>query len=147
MIELTGDLWSYRTGHNWLAITTNGDINSSGLAVMGRGVALQATERFPSIAKELGWKIEHFGNRVHNFPHYHLATLPVKHHWQDLADPALISKSLWQLYDLVGEMDIKKLYLPRPGCGSGRLKWEVVKPMLEVLDDRFIIVNNEEAQS
>jgi len=36
---------------------------------------------------------------------------------------------------------MKKVYLPRPGCGYGYLDWEIVKKELEpILDDRFIVI-------
>ncbi len=38
-------------------------------------------------------------------------------------------------------MHLDKVYLVRPGCGNGQLKWEDVKPLIApILDDRFIVV-------
>lgn len=36
------------------------------------------------------------------------------------------------------------IYLVRPGCGNGRLRWQDVRHALsEILDDRFVIVERE----
>ena len=38
-------------------------------------------------------------------------------------------------------MHLDKVYMARPGCGNGQLKWEDVKPLIApILDDRFIVV-------
>src|SRR5580704_4326946 len=96
MIELTGDLWSYH--HlGYVCITTNGYVKSNGECVMGRGVALQATQRFPRLALRVGNLIQSGGNHVHILPDLKLITLPVKHHWKEQADLALIKLSINEL--------------------------------------------------
>jgi hypothetical protein len=52
----------------------------------------------------------------------------------------LIRQSAEQLLDHVNEKGFKKVWMVRPGCSNGRLKWENVKPVIEFLDDRFIVV-------
>jgi len=32
-----------------------------------------------------------------------------------------------------------KIFLPRPGCGAGELEWKDVKPLLEVLPDKYFV--------
>jgi hypothetical protein len=56
--SLRGDLWNLaeedaKIGAVAVCIPTNGDVNRWGQAVMGRGVAMQARERFPGIASVL----------------------------------------------------------------------------------------------
>jgi hypothetical protein len=121
-------------------ITTNGCVTNSGKAVMGHGIALQAKNRMSKLPKLLGFHINTYGNWVLYFKEYNLFTFPVKHNWWEKADLQLIRQSAEQLLDHVNEKGFKKVWMVRPGCGNGRLKWENVKPVIEFLDDRFIVV-------
>lgn len=147
MIEVSGDIWMYEPVEA-IVITTNGDVNRFGDAVMGRGVARQCRTLWPTSAGRLGDHIKLNGNHVHLF--YQppespaLLSFPVKHHWQEEADPLLIARSAHELAALVTKLEYFKVVLPRPGCGNGRLMWAQVKPIIEpILDERFIVVNNE----
>lgn len=147
MIEVIGDLWTYPCPTK--VITTNGDVNKAGLAVMGRGVALQAAEKWPHIRKYLAQRLTE-GNVVHSLGSFdvwggsiHLISFPVKHHWHEKADLGLIQQSAVQL---VKWMDIapslnREVVMPRPGCGNGGLSWAEVKPVIDWLDDRFLIID------
>ena len=146
MKELRGNLWDY-VDDGYIVITTNGAVNRKGECVMGRGTALQAKNRYPGVALELGNLIKKNGNhaRLLCTPKlkYGLIAFPVKHHWQEPADPELISRSAWELVNLI--MDAcntwNPTYMCRPGCGNGGLTWDNVKPLLGMLDDRFTIVD------
>jgi hypothetical protein len=91
------------------------------------------------------------GNHVHdlgwysseNESVYRIVSFPVKHRWQDAADLELIKRSALELVELVDRNAwARKIKLPRPGCGNGRLRWSDVKPVLEpLLDDRFVVVH------
>ncbi len=147
MKEITGDLWDFHNAGFPIVITTNGAINSRGECVMGRGVASQAKNRYPTLPLLLGNKIRAGGNNVYFFNDAltKIFSFPVKHHWAETADPELIIRSATQLMewvDSLAEMTTvtPNIYLPRPGCGNGGLKWENVKPLLKCLDDRFTIV-------
>ena len=76
MIEVIGDLWEFHSKNNWVVITTNGNVNSQGKAVMGRGIALQAAKKFPRLPKELGHYIQVLGNQTYSFPKLKLITFP-----------------------------------------------------------------------
>lgn len=139
MKEITGDLWDFHKAGHWVVITTNGDVTRAGLAVMGRGVAREAALRFTGIAAELAYRLRVHGNHVHAFGgERHLLTFPVKHHWQERADLELIKRSVEELKDAAQGFDT--IYMPRPGCGNGKLKWEDVRPLLVGLSDRFVVV-------
>lgn len=166
MKEVHGDLWDQ--GADVVVITTNGSVKrtrdatitvSTSRAIMGRGVALQAKVKFPRLPAALGGMLEEKGNHVHYLGAFlpmaprddcnptHLISFPVKDHWKEGADTALIHRSTIELYYLVHiilpSADIKTdvVAMPRPGCGCGRLSWSVVKPIVEPhLDDRFVIV-------
>lgn len=141
MKEVQGDIWKFYDEGHWIVIPTNGDTNRFGLAVMGRGLAKEATQRIPGIAYGLAKQLIDGGNHVHNFNDIHLFTFPVKYHWSEPADLDLIKQSASELTNRTDRMlAIDRVYLPRVGCGNGRRKWSEVKPILEVLDDRFIVV-------
>lgn len=148
MREQTGDLWKLIQPGDALVITTNGDVDKRGWAVMGRGIALQAARRFADegLKERLGWMLQHgLGNHVsyvHTSAPFSLLTMPVKHHWHEKADPDLIIRSAHELVDVARGWAWGTIWLPRPGCGNGRLNWIDVRPLIEpILDDRFTVAS------
>lgn len=152
MREIRGDLFDQKT--DAIVITTNGAVRKDGAAVMGRGVALQATRRWSEIAWVLGGSLSLHGNHVallgqptSGSTGYWVVSFPVKHHWRQAADLELISRSVQELIALADKHGWRTVALPRPGCGNGGLDWEIVRPLLEHervgLDARFVVVNNE----
>ena len=140
MKEVFGDLWEF---DGIIAITTNGFVKRDGTSVMGRGCAKQATIKFPGLPHKLGTRISNEGNHVFYFPEHRLITFPVKHTWWEAADLGLIERSARELLKMIEVKKIKEaVYLPRPGCGNGRLKWEGVKKLLSPIlkSDQFHIV-------
>lgn len=151
MIEVKGDIWHVETPV--LVITTNGDINKNGRAVMGRGLAKQATKRIPGIEMMLAASLRQHGNNVSiiceqlglpGMPGLTVVSYPVKHHWYEDASIGLVLRSAIQLRRLADEHEWSKVVLTRPGCGNGRLQWSEVKPLIErQLDERFSVVELE----
>lgn len=143
MIECTGNIWDALPTEDGslvaLVVTTNGTVNRHGAAVMGRGIAKEAKDRFPTLPFDLGFHLECHGNVPAAFAYdnavYDIWTLPVKYHWYERASIPLIQQSIARLEH--GVRDYDYIYMPRPGCGNGRLSWEEVKPMLAHLDDRY----------
>lgn len=137
MREVTGtDLWRYPA--DVIIITTNGTVKKDGCAVMGRGIARQAADRFPTLPRMLGQEIARRGNRVHTFPHFNLITFPVKWNWADPANLDLIRTSVRQLRPL---LRADRTYaMVRPGCGNGRLMWARVRPLMVTLPSNLTIV-------
>ena len=157
MIELRKDIWEI---HDLrmpdvyaICITTNGSIKAIGEAVMGRGTAAQARDRFIGLAWTLGKAMQNDGNKVRilkpgliAFPvkpvfgvsngqnvvrsqqHRYIrgATVPG---WAMKASLEIIERSLDELTELRGEHRWTRVYLPRPGCGAGELDWEIVRPL------------------
>lgn len=146
MIEISGDLWAVAADAR--CITTNGIVNSSGHAVMGRGCARQAADRFPGLALSFGALLKRRGNHVLLLDllpdDSMLFSFPVKHHWREDADLELIARSARELVATAELHGFKSCIIPRPGCGNGRLSWErEVRPVLiSLLDDRFKIITN-----
>jgi hypothetical protein len=145
VLEQRGNLWWLAEPGDALVITTNGFVARDGHAVMGRGIAYEATQRDPTVSFVLGEKIRTGGNHVHiihpqrQSSDFDWVSMPVKHHWRDMADPNLIVRSALELAALAPRWN--RIWMPRPGCGNGHLDWADVKPLIEpILDDRFIAV-------
>lgn len=165
MRERTGDLFEAAREADALVVTTNGAVRADGCAVMGRGVAKQAADRWPWLSKALGYRLKN-GNHLYVWrpdesgERFYIATFPVKHHWRETADLELIRSSVGELglFADVHRQDVRTVVLPRLGCGNGGLLWrpvtvnqgepdeyelvgvrDVVAPLL---DDRFVVVYN-----
>lgn len=137
-----GDIWDKHRAGAWVGIPTNHIINARGELVMGRGVAFQAKSRFPGLARRLGNLVAARGNICLFLTSSRLFTFPVKQHWRDQAMLSIIRNSAEQLAEwLDGPMNPSLVYLPKPGCGNGRLRWEDVEPILdETLGHTDVIV-------
>lgn len=141
MREIQGNIWYYYQLGHWITITTNGTVNRGGACVMGRGVALEAKNRFGGLPYRLGRHLQMYGNRPRCFHDLRIITFPVKFHYSQKADLGLIEESCRILVEGMVLLGLDRLYMVRPGCGNGGLNWKDVKPVLErYLDDRFIIV-------
>ena len=140
MNEVFGDLWEF---DGIIAITTNGFVRTDRTYVMGRGCARQAAVRFPELPRKLASRISAEGTHVFYFPEHGLITFPVKHNSWEAADLGLIERSARELLKMIEVKKIKEaVFLPRPGCGNGRLNWEDVKKILLPIlkSDQFHIV-------
>jgi len=147
MTEDLVDLWSFGADAcDARCITTNGFIKTDGRAVMGRGVALEACQRYIALRAIQGRALQTFGNVPTILLPDHrpvLVSFPVKHHWKEWADLALIAESARRLVILANEQRWQRIVLPRPGCHNGHRSWErevrsILRPML---DDRFTVVS------
>ncbi len=149
MIEEKGNIWNKHKEGHYITVTTNGIIKANGECVMGRGVAAQAKRLFPGLPSILGTRLTRYGNHVHLFSNLRIFSFPTKHDWKNPSDIDLIEKSCYELVELCNDPEANKVYIDketkvymtRPGCGNGRLRWEDVKPILErILDDRYIVM-------
>ena len=140
MLERSIDLWD--PAYRWRAITTNGICKADGSLVMGRGVALAAAQRFPELPQVLGRAVQVVGNVPHVLPWWGLVSFPTKYDWRYRADLELIRKSAELIRTLWDRFHYEPVLIPRPGCASGWLTWEKVRPVLEPIfdDDRFILL-------
>lgn len=149
MREIIGNLFDYAGPGNVLIIPTNGNVSAYGRAVMGKGVALQAKQRWPKLPVDLGKVLKRDGNRIAHFGYQsesgfeRLITFPTKDNWPADSTLALIEKNTVALANYcVGVGRNLTFYLPHLGCGEGGLQWESVKPILgRWLDDRFVVVS------
>lgn len=143
MLTAQVNLWKAYLQGDWVAITTNGVLNSSGEAVMGRGCAWEAKLLLPELPRALGAAIAKTGNHVHVWPEWRIATFPTKHHWRDPSSLPLIKQSAIELKAMADQHRWPRIFIPRPGCGLGRLRWPEVHAALASIwnDDRFIVVS------
>ncbi len=139
-----GDLWNWYRCGAWIAVTTNGVVRKTGELVMGKGVAAQALQRFPSIGKRLGTLVTEQGNRVFALEDLRLIAFPTKHDWRSPSDLDLISRSARELaaYLLAAPHITADLpfVLPAPGMGLGSLTWKQIEPRLQPLRDLNVLV-------
>ncbi len=139
MKEIQGNIWDHY-GKEIIAVTTNGMVSKSGKALLGRGCARQAGERFPDLARTLGTLLAKQGNHVMDLGNG-IVNFPVEHSPFENPDLRLIERSTQELVALTEAMGWKKVVVPRPGCGGGGLSWKEVKPVLEkYFDDRFLVI-------
>jgi len=156
VLEARGDLWELGKNADAVVITTNGFVKKNGHAVMGRGCAREARDRWAGLDLRLGTLIRIHGNRCFRFaaslPNNEgscLVSFPVKPErgldgepgWSCPAEMWLIRQSARQLVEMADKFGWGSVVLPRPGCGNGGLDWDDVRPILEaILDDRFTVV-------
>lgn len=147
MRECFGDIWQNHKAGAWICVTTNGIVKADGKAVMGAGIAKDAARRFPDLPAQLAAYLQKFGNRVFMFPKLRIITFPTKHHFHDRSDINLIIKSCRELVEILDKYPdlVSNVWLPRPGCKNGRLRWDDVREAIEpLLDDRVIVIEREE---
>lgn len=133
--EHTCDLWSFRHQLKYaLVIPTNGMTKYDGSAVMGAGLAKQATMFYPRIAQGLGTRLREHGNHVFWFPTYRVLTFPTKHDWREKASSKLIKQSAEEVLAWWESEQrppgVTTIVVPRVGCGLGGLDWYDVRDVL-----------------
>jgi hypothetical protein len=144
MQEVVGDLWSYQ-GQGVLVLTSNGSLTRDGRAILGRGCARQAGERFPELPQRLGARLQAGGNHVHELGD-NLVSFPVEETAWSHPDPRLIRRSAEELRALADRAGYSLVVVPRPGCGFGGLSWPEVRPLLaDLFDERFLVISAAEA--
>lgn len=139
------ELWTPQPYPGLYLVTTNSSINKRGELVMGRGAALQATKRIPSIAKEAAQKILEWREKSGRHEYllliireprpaqnrYGFGIFQVKTIWNAPADLQLISASLNALRTYAygrPELSIRMNY---PGIGYGGLSRKIVGTIIE----------------
>ena len=141
---VTGDIWDHPA--DVVCIPINGFIKRNGAAVMGRGVALQAKDKFAGLEFTVGDHLKWEGNVVGLidwFEHWFLL-FPTKHHWSQPSDLDLIETSARQLREIALAAPDTTYVLPRPGCGNGGLDWEEVGPRIAgLLPDNVHVIDRE----
>jgi len=141
MLEEYGNFWTLPG--DFRCITTNATLRKNGDAILGKGIALEARRRYPSLEVILGKLIRMYGNHVFKLG-YGLISFPTKWHWREDSDIELIKRSAQELVSILKDDPAKRVLLTRPGCGNGNLRWSGVKPFIQDIlsDDKFIVIDN-----
>jgi hypothetical protein len=130
MLEEFGDFWTVQGDAR--CVTTNGTLRANGNAIMGKGMALQAKQRYPKLEYTLGKLIQKYGNHTFKLGNG-LISFPTKRHWREDSDIELIKRSAQELVSILKDDPAKRVLLTRPGCGNGNLDWEDVRPILQTI--------------
>lgn len=129
------DFWAVydiRSAGNMFVIPVNGTINKYNDAVMGRGLARDAADRYPFLRTEFGKLLKQRQHIVREMADKQFILFPVKYQWHEKADLGLIETSCRQLSLLAKFWKYKMVYMPHVGCGNGGLDWEKdVRPVVE----------------
>ncbi len=132
----TGDLWQRQ--HDLTCITTNAVITRAGL-VMGAGMAKAASDRYPRLRFLASYLIQQQPDpRRYGFlplpqPLDNLALFQTKGHFREPSSLELIQHSLEGLTAYALAHPDKRIALPYPGIGLGRLDPATIAPLLEAL--------------
>lgn len=140
MKERIGNVWE--SGADIICVTTNCILDSNTLLVMGAGIAKQAALRYPKLKRLFAENLIVNGHHVCmcKMPDgKYIAGFPTKYNWRDKSDLNLILQSVKEITEAIGNSTT--VAMTRPGCGLGRLNWELdVRPVIvNELDDRFTI--------
>ena len=149
MREHYGDIWEWAEKESAeVVIPTNIGWRANGSNVMGRGVALQAAQRYPGVSAWYGAICQACGpfTPVVIHPEHPLIFFPVKPldyddpnlSWRKKASIQLIQKSAIQL----SKLRLGKVGVPMVGCGNGGLTEMSVFPALYTIlsEDHFTLV-------
>jgi len=111
------------------------------VGVMGKGIALQFKQAFPTMYREyeracaagevkLGqMHVVDLGGLVGG-PRW-IINFPTKGHWRTKSRMADVEAGLKDLVQVIREAGIQSIALPPLGCGLGGLSWEQVRPRIE----------------
>lgn len=150
MIEIEANFWDVTSDFAGLVCPINWTTNRQGNLIMGAGMAKQFATRYPMLPELWGKKIQ--GKRltevlVDTDLRHVLFGLPTKLHWHDPSPLWLIIQSCRELMSQADKYlprKEKSILMPRLGCGHGGLYWNVVKPRINFLDERFVVVHEKD---
>ena len=107
------------------------------VGIMGKGLALQFKQKHPDIFETYKDRCAsgklHIGN-ITIIKNY--VMFPTKQHWSQDSTKEIITASLKALKELLFIIEVKlnklpDVYIPRIGCGCGRMSQEIVEMLIE----------------
>jgi hypothetical protein len=139
-------LWQEEGRADLILVTTNSIINSQNKLVMGRGAALEAASRYPTLAFDLAERIRPFGKWAYGViivPRFangvQLGAFQVKFNWKDKADLGLIRISATRLSAIAEALPDWRIAMNFPGIGNGQLTEKEVQPYIETLPSNVFV--------
>ncbi len=110
------------------------------VGVMGKGIALQFKERYPSNFKIYSTACKRKELKTGKMLIVTERTLekeqiiinfPTKTEWYQRSQYSFIEEGLKDLVNVINKLNIKSIAIPPLGCGNGGLKWDLIKSMME----------------
>lgn len=150
-----GDMFSMWGKTDLFLFTSNPVVNKQGLAVMGRGIAKQLSDRLPTIRNDFAdylnrssgeYTVAELGNYELDGEIQCVGYFMVKAHWAEAAKLSVIEKSVhsltellehhqWFAEEMCGVPFNFRVDLNFPGIGNGKLQRDDVLPLLLKLPD------------
>jgi hypothetical protein len=147
MRKARGNIWKLAGVLDHIVIPTSIGWRKDGSAVLGRGLARQAADKWPQLPLIYGEICQQRGVETPVCPirppglnPRNLLLFPVKplnvaqpwQSWNQPADILLIRRSLRELEELLPQLvGNKDIWIPDVGCGNGQLPVAVVRPLIE----------------
>ena len=110
------------------------------VGVMGKGIALMFKEAFPdnfknyeSACKKKAVRVGKMFVTKRLLSTKWIINFPTKEHWRGDSRLEWIEMGLEDLKCVIVENGIKSIAIPPLGSGNGRLKWEDVRPKIEMV--------------
>jgi len=106
------------------------------VGVMGKGLALEFKKQYPKnyeiYRQQCASGQAFFGGDVMDWSENGVTILNVatKEHWRDPSQLSFIEKGLKNIKRKCTNFGLKKLGMPKIGCGLGGLSWQEVCPMI-----------------
>lgn len=144
-----GNIWDYEASHLIVIPVNIGWKLKGGANIMGKGLALQAADKYPEFALWYGQECQKGRSKTPTlmYPNGPLIAFPVKPlnpeapwlSWRNKADLGLIERSARELAAFRTDHPIA---VSMVGCGAGGLEMSEVRPILDkhLSDDRFTLV-------
>ena len=132
------NMWDLHADGAWAVIPICNVRRQDGRLVMGKGLALDAVNRYPGLDRRWG----RYARLLKIAYPERLIGFPTKHHWSQLSDLELIRQSAEALAKYLPD-DAVVCLVPQVGCGLGGLSWpRQVRPLLEPIlqSDCFVFL-------
>ena len=137
------NIWDYAHNLDYLCITTNSILDKNKHLVMGKGIALQARNHLPDLAKDFGQQISerNLNGGVYGLlvSHNKYIAFQTKIHWKDVSPLDVVEKSCDMLDRLARKYPEKSFGLPYPAINNGKRTVAEIQPMLDKLPDNVYV--------
>lgn len=145
MKKIKGNIWNYHKNNAYIIIPTNLGWTKENKNVMGRGIAKQASLKFPVLPFDYGKTLkENYINNINsNIILFHdlkvicFATKPLNKtdphlSWKQNSSIEQIINSCYDLKEYIQENNFNnQIFIPKVGCGNGCLNFSDIETILE----------------